>query len=73
MTYSIQNQIKTNKNYYEYLKENSHFIKYLNRSDKNFNMFEDFIKERYSLRTSDKIGDVIDKIELASNILEVFR
>ena len=61
-------QIKKDK-LYDYLKENSYFIKYLIRDPSFYKEFKNIIKEKYHLRFSDKVSDTIDNIELISGIL----
>ncbi len=58
---------------YELLKENSQYIKYLNRGEMNYEMFVKEMKSKYKERTSDKIEKVIDNIDLVSNILDIFK
>lgn len=64
--------IKNKKNYYNYLKENSHFIKQINREN-DIKTFSSFVKEKYHLRATDKISDAIDNIDLINNVLETLR
>lgn len=64
--------IKSKKNYYNYLKENSYFIKQINREN-DIKTFSNFIKEKYRLRTTDRISDVIDNIDLINNVLETLK
>ena len=68
MKHEILEQIKKDK-YYDYLKENSYLIKDLIRNPNNYTKIKDFIKEKYHLRISDKLSNVIDDIELVSNIM----
>ena len=70
MDISLQIKIKNTKNYYKYLKENSFFFKELNRNSINYKKFEDFVKEKYRLKITDKIEDVYNNIELISSILK---
>ena len=46
-----------------YLKENSDWIKYLNRNPKNYALFKNEIKTKYKLRKTDKINNAIDSID----------
>lgn len=61
-------QIKKDK-YYDYLKQNSYFIKNLIRNPAFYKTFKKIIKEKYHLRITDKINTAIDDIELISNII----
>ena len=73
MTINVQMKILNTKNYYEYLKENSSFIKDLNRSDKNMDKFIEYVKDKYKLRLNDKISNTIDSIDMISNVLKVLK
>lgn len=53
----------------EYLKQNTYFIKDLNRHPENYNQFKKIIKEKYNLRFTDKVSNVINDIELVSSII----
>lgn len=52
-----------------YLKQNSNYIKQLNREPEYYKQFLKEIKEKYNLRITDKISNVINDIELISNII----
>lgn len=53
----------------EYLKQNSYFIKDLNRHPANYEKFKKIIKEKYNLRFTDKVSNVINDLELVSSII----
>ncbi len=53
----------------DYLKQNSYFIKDLNRHPENYDKFKKIIKEKYNLRLTDKVSNVINDIELVSSII----
>lgn len=61
-------QIKKDK-MLDYLKQNSHYIKELNRNPEFYKEFKKIIKEKYKLRVTDKISNVVNDIELISNII----
>ena len=56
-----------------YLKENSNWIKYLNRNPKNYALFKNEIKTKYKLRKTDKINNAIENIDLISNVLNILK
>lgn len=60
--------LKNKKNYYNYFKENSFMIKQINRAG-NLKEFEEFIKNKYHLRVTDKVSTAIDNIDLISELL----
>lgn len=53
----------------EYLKQNTNYIKELNRNPDYYKEFKKIIKEKYKLRLTDKITEVVNDIELISNII----
>lgn len=57
----------------ELLKENSEWIKYLNRDSRKYEEFVAVMKEKYRLRKTDKINDVIDNIDLISNLFNAIK
>ncbi len=69
----IKIAIDSNPNYKEYLRTNSYWYKNLNRDPNSFNVFIEEVKEKYKLRTSDKINDVMDKIDMVSKFIDVLR
>ncbi len=73
MQFDLQMKIKNEKNMYQYLKENSYWVKELNRNAFAYPKFVDAMKDLYRLRTSDKISDAIDQIDLISSFLNAFR
>lgn len=62
-------EIKKDKKMWDLLKINSYWVKDLNRDSSNIKRFRDDMKIKYKLRTTDKISDAIDNIDLISNVL----
>ena len=73
MNVSTQIKILNTKNYYEYLKKDSMFIKELNRSEINFVKFDEFVKEKYTLKMGDRVNKTLENIENITNILNVLK
>lgn len=73
MKVSTQIKILNTKNYYEYLKRDSMFIKELNRSEINFVKFDEFVKEKYTLKMGDRVNKTLENIENITNILNVLK
>jgi len=69
MTIETQIKLKENK-MFEYLKQNSHWVKELNRNPDNYKQFEEAMKDLYHLRTTHKISDAIDNIDIISSFLQ---
>ena len=61
------------REYYEYLKQNSKWVKILRNDPSRYNDFIKFIKEKYKLRLSDKIEGVSDKIGLITEVLNTLK
>ena len=68
MKKDLLNQIKQDK-LFDYLKENTNYIKELNRNPEYYKTFKKEIKDKYKLNFSDKAKEVINDIELISNII----
>lgn len=73
MEINLQYKIKNTKGYYEYLKDNSWWIKNLSRNPDSFNEYQNYLKDKYELRTSDKISKAIDNIDLISSLLSAIK
>ncbi len=64
---------RENEKNYNYLKANSWYFKELNRRTKNYNDFATEMKAKYKERTSDKLVNVIDNIDMISSVLNVLK
>ena len=73
MKISTQLKILNNKNYYNYLKNNSLFIKELNRSENNYKIFDEYIKEKNTLKVSDRINKMLDNVDNISSMLNLLK
>ncbi len=69
MNLTIQYRLKTNRNYIRFLRENSHWYKFLNRSDSYFKDFDNEMKVIYQLRPTDKISKAIDTFDMIQTVL----
>ena len=58
---------------WDLLKQNSYWLKELNRDSLNVKKFKEDMKIKYKLRTTDKISDAIDNIDLISNVLSALK
>ena len=65
--------LDSNPYYKEYIRYNSYWYKILNRDSNMINDFIKEVKERYKLRTSDKINDMIDKVNMISKFINILR
>ena len=73
MQVAAQIKIRSNPNLYRYLRENSYWYKYLNRSPNTLKALEQEMKERYKLQTKDKMENVANSIKLIQSFLEIMK
>lgn len=66
-------KIKSNPNLYRYLRENSYWYKYLNRSPLSLKEMEEEMKEQYRLRPTDRLENVSNTIKMIESFLEIMR
>ncbi|MGN1371122.1 MAG: hypothetical protein ACI4XM_02420 [Candidatus Coprovivens sp.] len=64
----VLEKIKKDK-LFEYFKLNSFYIKELNRNPAYYDTLKKILKEKYNLRITDKVSNVINDIELVSSIV----
>ena len=64
------NKIKQNEKYLKFLRQNSNWYKELNRDPKNADIFIKKMKEKYKLRTIDKVDTFGDSVDLITKILD---
>ena len=64
-------KIKSDPNLYRYLKEHSHWYKYLNRNPDSIKEMEEEMKKEYKLTPEDKLNDVSSKLKLLSNFIKI--
>lgn len=69
MYINVQFKLKNNPKYKEFLHNNSYWYKNLNRSSKNFALFENDVKEKMQLRLTDKISEVASAIDMLQVLL----
>lgn len=73
MTFELQMKLQKDVKMRNYLRENSYWYKYLNRNPSNYDKFVNAMKDKYKIRVADKMTDVIDNIDMVSNILNVLK
>ncbi len=69
----VQQKLLEDKKMDGFLKENSYWIKELNRNGENYKQFVAAMKDKYRLKTTDRISDAIDHIDLISGILDTLK
>ena len=73
MKISTQVKILNVKNYYDYLKRDSMFIKELNRGEINFVKFDEFVKNKYTLKIGDRVNKALENVENITNLFNVLK
>ena len=73
MTLEIQFKLKSNPLFIKYLHENSYWYRILNREPNMFNEFVSEVKKNYKLRTSDRINEALNAIEMISGIFTALK
>ena len=70
MRKEVLDRLKKDK-YLKYLRENSNYYKELNRDPNNYNKFVKDMKEKYKLRTIDKVDNFVDSVDLITIIINM--
>lgn len=73
MNFNVQVEINNNPNYKKYLRENSYWYKNLNRNPNSIEKFKEEVKERYQLRTTDRLNNALKAIELIQNVVSTLK
>lgn len=73
MDIKIKLFLDSNPDYKRYLRDNSYWYKTLIRDPKMIDVLVEEVKDKYKLRTTDKINNIIDKIDMVSKFINVLR
>ena len=73
MDKQISYKIFENQKILNHFKENSYYIKYLNRDPKYYKTFLNDMKILYKERVTDKISDTIDNVEMVSEVIDTIK
>ena len=73
MRFDIYMHINNNPIEKRFLRENSYWYKYLNRSPVYYKEFTKDMKDKYKLNTSDKFNKVIEDINMFKSFLDVLK
>ncbi|MBR5662557.1 MAG: hypothetical protein IKX00_02755 [Bacilli bacterium] len=55
--------------YYNYLKENSEWVKVLKKYPEKYNDFVKYVKKKYHLRAQDKVNNTLSNMQVLSDVL----
>lgn len=69
----LQMAFRSNVKDYNRLKENSYYIKDLNRGIIDYKNFVEKMKLKYKERVTDKISNVMDNMEIINSVLSVLK
>ena len=70
MNKEVLNKLKSDPKYLKFLRQNSSWYKTLNRNPNSYNEFVKAMKEKYKLRTIDKIDSFVTSVDLVTKILD---
>ena len=73
MQLNVLLELRKDEKMYDLFKFNSYWIKDLNRNPENIKKFKEQMKVKYKLRTTDKISDAIDNIDIITNVLNALK
>ena len=73
MVLYLQFRIKNDERLKQFLRENSYYYKYLNRSPSYLKDVIEDMKDKYELKPSDRINKMIDNISLMNSFLKALR
>ena len=73
MQLDVQMKFAKDEKMAKFLKENSYWYKELNRNPESYKKFVAEMKVKYKLRTTDKVSEVIDNIDLISTVLQTLK
>ena len=73
MVLDLQFRIKNDERLKQFLRENSYYYKYLNRSPSYLKDVIEDMKDKYELKPSDRINKMVDNISLMNSFLEALR
>ena len=73
MNLNLQYKIKQDPRQLRFLRENSYWYKYLNRSESYYKDFIDDMKDKYKLKPTDKLNKMMENIEMFRTFLDVLK
>ena len=73
MNLNLQYKINQDPKQKQFLRENSYWYKYLNRSEIYYKDFINDMKVKYKLTSADRLNKMLDSINMFSTFLDVFK
>ena len=73
MSLELQYRLNSDPRLKQFLRENSYWYKYLNRSNTYLKPFISDMKDKYKLKTTDKINKLTNNISMVRAFLDVLK
>ena len=73
MNLDIQYRINQDPNLKRFLRENSYWYKYLNRSSTSYKYFVNDMKDKYKLKPTDRLNKMMDNINMIKTFLDFLK
>ena len=73
MNLNLQYKIYQDPKQHQFLRENSYWYKYLNRSESYYKDFINDMKDKYKLKPTDKINKMIENMDMIRTFLDVLK
>lgn len=73
MNLELQYKIKSDPKQISFLRENSYWYKYLNRSNTYYKDFLKDMKDKYKLNPSDRIKKISKDIEMINKVIDILK
>ena len=73
MNLNLQYRINQDPRLKQFLRENSYYYKYLNRSPSYLKDVIEDMKDKYGLKPSDKINKMVDNLNMVKTFLDVLK
>jgi len=73
MNIDLQYKIASNPRYQSFLRENSHWYKYLNRDSSYLKDFDLDMKDKYVLKPTDRLNKMLDNINTLQMFIDVLK
>lgn len=73
MNLSLQYKINQDPRLKQFLRENSYWYKYLNRSEHYYKEFINDMKDKYKLKPTDRLNKMMDNINMFRTFLDVLK
>jgi len=73
MSRDLVEYIRSHEYIYNFLRDDSSYYKYLYMDNRNIKLIKKLAKEKYSLRYTDKLDNLSNKLNLISSLIDVLK